>query len=478
MKKIFSIIFVAIFCLANFAHAKTETSTTDAESAVIYGKQVGGTLTAVQVDSSGKLVLPTISASGINWTDVKSAQIQTAGINWTSIKNSEIQRSGINWTSLNGDIQNTGINWTSAGIANGSFIKSTGTGITGDANAYAVAGAPGASTYRSVTVNSTGGVTAGTNPTTFSGYGLSDTSANLAAALTDESGTGAAIFATNPTLNNVGIGTTFNTTSALTVMSGNVGIGTWLPDQKLGVYGGGVNVRSSSIASNFIEISNSRQVQIDAANKKIHFGTTSSVDADFVIGSYSSNINIASAGTAINISGANVGIGSTIAGQALDVQGTIRASGTLILTGIASDSGKTDATICEDTTVHQLYSGSGTLGICLGTSSARYKHDIIPMKEGLTQLLKLRPVNFFYKDGYGDNGVKQQYGLIAEEVKDIIPGIVAFDKDGVPNSVDLLATVPMLIKATQEQHHQFVLALIFFLGLILLILSFMLRKLK
>lgn len=52
-----------------------------------------------------------------------------------------------------------------------------------------------AGTYRSVTVDAKGRATSGTNPTTFSGYGLSDSSANLRAALNDESGTGAALFA-------------------------------------------------------------------------------------------------------------------------------------------------------------------------------------------------------------------------------------------------------------------------------------------
>lgn len=57
-----------------------------------------------------------------------------------------------------------------------------------------------AGTYRSVTVDTYGRVTAGTTPTTFSGYGISDTSANLAAAITDETGTGSLVFASSPTL--------------------------------------------------------------------------------------------------------------------------------------------------------------------------------------------------------------------------------------------------------------------------------------
>jgi phage-related tail fiber protein len=75
----------------------------------------------------------------------------------------------------------------------------TGSGTTAIALTLADSGAT-AGTYRSVTVTGKGLVTGGTNPTTFSGYGISDTSANLAAALTDKTGTGANVFATSPTL--------------------------------------------------------------------------------------------------------------------------------------------------------------------------------------------------------------------------------------------------------------------------------------
>jgi len=57
-----------------------------------------------------------------------------------------------------------------------------------------------AGTYRSVTVDVKGRVTGGSNPTTFAGYGLSDTSANLASAITDETGSGSLVFANSPGL--------------------------------------------------------------------------------------------------------------------------------------------------------------------------------------------------------------------------------------------------------------------------------------
>lgn len=58
-----------------------------------------------------------------------------------------------------------------------------------------------AGTYRSVTTDAAGRITSGTAPTTFGGYAISDSSANLAAALTDEVGSGGGfVRAISPTI--------------------------------------------------------------------------------------------------------------------------------------------------------------------------------------------------------------------------------------------------------------------------------------
>lgn len=62
-----------------------------------------------------------------------------------------------------------------------------------------------AGTYRSVTTDVQGRITAGTNPTTFGGYAISDSSANLRASLTDETGTGSAVFSTSPSISSPAI---------------------------------------------------------------------------------------------------------------------------------------------------------------------------------------------------------------------------------------------------------------------------------
>lgn len=134
--------------------------------------------------------------------------------------------------------------------------------------------------------------------------------------------------------------------------------------------------------------------------------------------------------------------------------GTQTFSGAIINSGIATDATHTTSTVCQDTTTHQFYFGSGTLGICLGTSSARYKHDIAPLGPGLAQILALNPVQYFYNPGRGDNGARLQYGLTAEQTEPTLPTLVGLDTQGRPNSVDLLGMVPVLIKAVQEQQAQ------------------------
>jgi hypothetical protein len=88
-----------------------------------------------------------------------------------------------------------------------------------------------AGTYRSLTVDTYGRVTGGTAPTTFSGYGISDTSANLAAAITDETGSGALVFGTSPSLTTPALsGETFSTTNNVTAGTNAQGQGALASD--------------------------------------------------------------------------------------------------------------------------------------------------------------------------------------------------------------------------------------------------------
>lgn len=150
------------------------------------------------------------------------------------------------------------------------------------------------------------------------------------------------------------------------------------------------------------------------------------------------------------LSGTNTLALSTNSTKAVEISSAQLVS----LPAITTDATHTDATLCEDTTTHAIYFGSGTAGICLGTSSARYKHDIVPLADGAAKLRELRPVSFYYNKGRGDNGAKVNFGFLAEDMVEPLPELVGLDTKGEPNSVDLVGLIPILVKAMQEQQQE------------------------
>jgi hypothetical protein len=113
-------------------------------------------------------------------------------------------------------------------LNSGTLLAARMPALTGDVTTSAggvattLATVASAGTYRSVTVNVKGLVTAGTTPTTFAGYGISDSSANLWAALTDLNAA--------PVTNSSHCIITGGSPSALVQSAGTVGyvgFGTW-----------------------------------------------------------------------------------------------------------------------------------------------------------------------------------------------------------------------------------------------------------
>src|SRR5262249_11512303 len=91
----------------------------------------------------------------------------------------------------------------------------------------------------------------------------------------------------------------------------------------------------------------------------------------------------------------------------------------------------------------------------LGTisSSRRFKDDINDMGDASSDLMKLRPVTFRCKQAQEDGSHPLQYGLVAEEVAQVNPGLVLFDKDGRPQTV-LYHVLPTLLLNELQQEHQ------------------------
>jgi len=95
---------------------------------------------------------------------------------------------------------------------------------------------------------------------------------------------------------------------------------------------------------------------------------------------------------------------------------------------------------------------NGQLGT--GTSSRRFKEDIKDMGEASSRLMNLRPVTFRYKNEIDKEGRTLQYGLIAEEVAEVYPELVHYEKDGEPFTVRYHELSPMLLNEVQKQGEQ------------------------
>jgi uncharacterized coiled-coil protein SlyX len=89
----------------------------------------------------------------------------------------------------------------------------------------------------------------------------------------------------------------------------------------------------------------------------------------------------------------------------------------------------------------------GKLGTIL--SSRRFKKDIQPMDKASEAILSLKPVRFQYKS---DTTNTPQFGLVAEEVAEVNPGLVVRDKNGEIYTVRYDQVNAMLLNEFLKEH--------------------------
>jgi hypothetical protein len=153
---------------------------------------------------------------------------------------------------------------------------------------------------------------------------------------------------------------------------------------------------------------------------------------------------------ASTINNASIGVTTPLAGKFTTLQYTTSAGLTV---ATSSDTGLTTRTLCEDTTSHIVYFGSGAAGVCAGTSSLRFKHDVVALDAGLSQILALEPISYKLNADHGDAD-HTLYGFSAEQGGTVLPKLMGKDASGAPNSFDYVGVVPVLVKAIQEQQAQ------------------------
>ncbi len=157
-----------------------------------------------------------------------------------------------------------------------------------------------------------------------------------------------------------------------------------------------------------------------------------------VSGSNSNNIHIGSLGAAGDSGTIRIG-GNTALGDPA-VQTSFFAAG---IRGITT--GNNDA-------IPVVIDSNGQLGTV--SSSRRFKEDIQDMAEASSGLLRLRPVTFRYRQPFADGSKPVEYGLIAEEVAEVYPDLVAHSADGKIESVKYQVLDSMLLNELQKEHRQ------------------------
>jgi hypothetical protein len=161
-----------------------------------------------------------------------------------------------------------------------------------------------------------------------------------------------------------------------------------------------------------------------------------------------SNLGIGSnAGANLTTGSNNIDVGANVLGQAGEAN-TIRIGkqGTQQKTLIAGIYGKTVAS-----GVGVIVGTTGQLGTVL--SSAQFKQQIKPMDKASESILALKPVTFRYKEELDPDAIPQ-FGLIAEEVEEVNPDLVARDNDGKVMTVRYDAVNAMLLNEFLKEHRK------------------------
>ncbi|MGA3078400.1 MAG: tail fiber domain-containing protein [Bryobacteraceae bacterium] len=272
--------------------------------------------------------------------------------------------------------------------------------------------------YQALFANTTGGgnTASGYRALYFNTTGTDNTASGDGALYHNTTGGGNTAVGENAMISNTTGGA--NTASGLQALSSNT---TGVDNTASGVYALGNNTSGNDNT---------------ASGEYALLGNTTG-DGNIAIG-YDAGVNVTNTSN-------NIEIGNL--GSATD-SGVIRI-GTAGTQTSAFIAGIWGATTQSSGAVPVLVDSNGNLGVM--SSSRRYKEDIQDMAEASSGLLRLRPVTFHYKKPYSDGSQPVQYGLIAEEVAEVYPDLVAHSADGQIETVKYQVLDSMLLNELQKQ---------------------------
>ena len=96
--------------------------------------------------------------------------------------------------------------------------------------------------------------------------------------------------------------------------------------------------------------------------------------------------------------------------------------------------------------------GAGFIGAALPllASDRRIKNSIKELDSALELLRGLRPVSYYYNEGYGSDSDRLHYGFIAQEYAEYMPDATYVDDDSGMLCINTMELIALLVKANQE----------------------------
>ena len=222
--------------------------------------------------------------------------------------------------------------------------------------------------------------------------------------------------------------------------SGNVGIGTSSPVEKLDVQKSGDNIiQTTGVVSGGVTALKLRQSRGSLASPT---NSASNGDGNYIVSQiYRSSAYNTNAWIGL-VTDSATDNGRIVFGTASS--GTVAEKMRIDSAGVISADGVYNTTSSDAANVRVLSNGN----IVRSTSSRKYKNSITDASKGLTELNNLRPVT--YKGN--NDGETVFYGLIAEEVHDAgLTEFVEYNDDNEPDALRYPHMVSLCIKAIQEQ---------------------------
>jgi hypothetical protein len=260
----------------------------------------------------------------------------------------------------------------------------------------------------------------GTNVATFL---ATPSSANLAAAITDETGSGALVFGTSPTL----VTPTITTSATVPLLIGGTGVASTLTLRATS----GVGTTGSDIIFQVGNNGTTEALRI-LQSGNVGIGTSTS-GIPGAIGASRASLDV----------GANNGISINSLGNGNVALGTKPSGAHSYYAGFFLNSSNTTVGDITCSTTGTTYNT---------TSDYRLKYNITSMKSGLSRIVSLNPVTYKWNV---DNSAGE--GFIAHELQEVIPMAVTGQKDATnsdgaikPQSVDYSKIVVHLVSAIKE----------------------------